>query len=396
MLFLLVQTNHMKKQLRLFSLLFLGSCFIALAQPSTNKKDSEYKFTITKSIEAAPVQSQGKTGTCWSFSTLSFFESEIMRVKKIKDVKLSEMFVVKKTYPLKADNYVRMHGNAQFGEGGEPTDVINCWKNYGMMPREIYNGNLNEATGYNHKDLDSALLSQVKAVSVKDKINPGEWKNQFITTLDKYLGIAPESFTYKGKVYTPKTYAAELGINPDDYVFISSFNHHPFYKPFILEVPDNWAWKQYQNVPIMELISIIDNALNNGYGVEWAADVTESFFRFQDGLALVPENWDALNVDEKNNCFKRPCRQQNITQDIRQAAFDDYETQDDHGMHIIGLAKDQDGNKYYLIKNSWGTKRNDCDGYFYASEAYMRLKTISITLHKNAVPADIAKKLIIK
>lgn len=386
----------MKKHIRIVCLLFLSSYFIAVAQPTSNKKDSEYKFTITKSIESTPIQSQGKTGTCWSFSTLSFFESEIMRVKKIKDVKLSEMFVVRKTYPLKAENYVRMHGNAQFGEGGEPTDVIYCWKNFGMVPREVYNGNLNETTGYNHKEMDSVLLSQVKAVSVKDKINSDEWKLEFNNTIDKYLGKAPETFNYKGKEYTPKTYAAELGINPDDYVFISSFTHHPYYKPFILEVPDNWAWKQYQNVPIMELMATIDNALTNGYGVAWAADVTEPFFRFQDGLALVPENWDAMSKDEKNKCFASPCKQQNITQEIRQAAFDDYQTQDDHGMHIIGLAKDQNGNKFYLIKNSWGTKRNDCDGYFYASEAYLRLKTISITLHKNAIPVDIAKKLIIK
>lgn len=385
----------MKKHIRLAALFFIGSCLTVLAQTNTNKKDSEYKFNITKSIDATPVQSQGKTGTCWSFSTLSFFESEIMRIKKIKDVKLSEMFVVRKTYPLKAENYVRMHGMAQFAEGGEPTDVIYCWKNFGMVPREIYNGNLNEANGYNHKEMDSVLLSQVKAIVVKDKINPDQWKQEFTTTIDKYLGPPPETFNYKGKQYTPQTYATELGINPNDYVFISSFTHHPFYKPFILEVPDNWAWKQYQNVPIEELMKTIDNALTNGYGVAWAADVTEPYFRFKDGLALVPENWDAMTDEQKNNCFIKPCKQQKITQDIRQAAFDDYQTQDDHGMHIIGLATDQNGTKYYLIKNSWGTKRNECDGYFYASEAYVKLKTISITLHKMGVPADVAKKLII-
>ena len=319
-----------------------------------------------------------------------------MRIKKIKDIKLSEMFVVRKTYPLKAENYVRMHGAAQFGEGGEPTDVVFCWKNFGMVPREIYNGNLNETTGYNHTEMDSALLSQVKTISKKDKINPAEWQQEFANTLDKYMGKAPETFTYKGKEYTPKTYAAELGINPDDYVFLSSFTHHPFYKPFVLEVPDNWAWKQYQNVPLNELMAIIDNALTNGYGVDWEADVSEPYFRFQDGLALVPENWAAMNAEEKNKCFMSPCKQQNITQDIRQAAFDNYETQDDHGMHIIGLAKDQNGNKYYLIKNSWGTKRNACDGYFYASEQYVKLKTINITVHKTAIPADVAKKLIIR
>ncbi len=386
----------MKKQIKYSFILFLTSSISLLAQPNTNKKGSDYVFTTTKSIESTPVQSQGKTGTCWSFSTLSFFESEVMRIKKTKDVKLSEMFVVRKNYPLKAENYIRMHGNAQFAEGGEPTDVIYCIRNYGMVPREVYNGNLNETTGYNHKAMDSTLLTEVKAISISDKINPIDWKQKVNNTLDTYLGKAPETFTYKGKHYTPQTYAAELGINPDDYVFISSFTHHPFYKPFILEVPDNWSWQPYQNVPIDELMNTIDNALTNGYGVAWAADVSEPYFRFQDGLALVPENWSAMSDADKNNCFLKPCKQQNITQEFRQAAFDNYETQDDHGMHIIGLAKDQNGNKYYLIKNSWGTKRNDCDGYFYASEQYVRLKTISITLHKKVIPGEISKKLAIR
>ena len=386
----------MKKNLFLFSILILGSCFLLQAQPNTNKKESEYKFTISKSIETAPVQNQGKTGTCWSFSTLSFFESEVMRINHIKDVKLSEMYVVRKTYPLKADNYIRMHGKASFAEGGEPTDVINCWKNYGMMPLEAYNGKLDETTGYNHHRMDSVLLLQVNIMVAKDKIDPTDCKRQIESTLETYLGPEPLNFEYKGKRYTPKTYAATLGINPDEYVFISSFAHHPFYHPFILEIPDNWASKQYQNVPIDELMAMIDNALNNGYGIAWAADVSEPYFRFKDGLALVPENWSTMSDADKSNCFVKPCKQQSITQEIRQAAFDDYQTQDDHGMHIIGLAKDQNGSKYYLIKNSWGTKRNECDGYFYASEAYVRLKTISITLHKKAVPVDIAKKLNIK
>jgi bleomycin hydrolase len=386
----------MKKHIFLSGILVVGSFFVMLAQPLTNKKGGGYTFTISKSIETAPVQNQGHTGTCWSFSTLSFFESEVMRVKKIKDVKLSEMYVVRETYPLKADNYIRMHGKAQFAEGGEPSDVIYCWKNFGMVPREVYNGNLNETTGYNHKEMDSVLLKEVNAVSVKDKTDPTAWQEEVNTTLDKYLGKAPETFSYKGKSYTPKTYAAELGIHPDDYVFISSFTHHPFYKPFILEVPDNWHWVQYQNVPLDEMMATIDNALNKGYGIAWAADVSEPYFRFKDGLALVPEGWDGMTDDARNNCFTHPCKQQTITQESRQAAFDDYQTQDDHGMHIIGLAKDQNGDKFYLIKNSWGTLRNECDGYFYASAEYVKLKTLSITLHKNAVPADIAKKLAIK
>jgi bleomycin hydrolase len=379
-------------------LLLAGSIALQAQAPTTNKKNSEYKFTITKSIDAAAVQNQGRTGTCWSFSTLSFFESEIMRVKKIKDVKLSEMYVVRKTYPLKAENYIRMHGAAQFAEGGEPTDVIYCWKNFGMVPREVYNGNFNEVTGYNHHQMDSTLLAEVKKVvdPKNQTINPAEWKANIESILDKYLGKAPETFTYKGKTYTPQSYAAELGLNPDDYILFTSFTHHPFYKPFILEVPDNWKWMQYNNIPLNDLMSTIDNALANGYGVAWAADVSEPYFRFKDGLALVPEGWDKMSEEEKANCFVKPCKQQTITPEMRQLGFDDYETQDDHGMHIIGTANDQNGKKYYLVKNSWGTSRNECDGYFYASPEYLMLKTISITVHKKAVSAELAKKLAIK
>jgi len=382
---------------KLSLLLLLVSCISLQAQlPSTNKKNSEYKFTVTKSIETSAVQDQGRTGTCWSFSTLSFFESEVMRIKKIKDVKLSEMFVVRKTYPLKAESYIRMHGNAQFAEGGEPSDVIYCWKNFGMVPLEVYNGNLKER--YNHKEMDSVLIAEVKKVTdpKNQKIDPAAYKTTIESILDKYLGKAPEEFTYKGKTYTPKSYAAELGLNPDDYVLLSSFTHHPFYQPFILEVPDNWAWKQYNNIPLDELMKTLDNAINQGYGVAWAADVSEPFFRFKDGLALVPENWDKMSEDEKNTCFVKPCKQQIITPELRQQGFDNYETQDDHGMHIIGIAKDQNGAKYYLVKNSWGNKRNDCDGYFYASSEYVMLKTISITVHKKVISPELMKKLNIK
>ena len=387
----------MKNRIYFSCLFVLGSWFLAVSQvPTTNKKSSEYKFTITKSIDAAPVQNQGMTGTCWSFSTLSFFESEIMRIKKIKDVKLSEMFVVRKTYSLKADLYVRMHGNATFAEGGEPSDVINCWKNYGMVPQEVYNPSFKagDVYPYNHKQMDSVLVVEMKKIidPKNQKINPAEWKANIESILDKYLGKAPEEFEYKGKKYTPKSYAAELGLNPDDYVLLSSFTHHPFYKPFILEVPDNWAWKEYNNIPLDELMKTIDNALANGYGVAWSADVSEPYFRFKDGLALVPENWDKMSEAEKNNCFVKPCKQQTITPELRQDGFDNYQTQDDHGMHFVGLATDQNGNKYYLVKNSWGNNRNECDGYFYASPEYVKLKTISITINKRAMSAELLKK----
>jgi bleomycin hydrolase len=367
------------------------------AQDKTNKKNSEYKFTVTKSIDATSVKNQGKTGTCWTFSSLSFFESELMRMGKGKDFDLSEMFVVRTAYPLKAENYVRMHGKAQFAEGGEFHDVVQVIRSYGMVPTEVYNGSFQNGAKfpYDHKVMDSLLVEQLKTVvdPKNDKIEPAAWRNAFNATLDKYMGAAPASFEYKGKKYTPQSYAKELGINPDDYVYLTSFTHHPFYSSFVIEIPDNWAWQQAYNIPLDELMKTMDGALNKGFGIGWAADVSEKYFRFKDGLAIVPENWNTLSDADKDKAFTSPVKQATITQEMRQAAFDNYETQDDHGMHIVGLAKDQNGAPYYLVKNSWGTDRNECDGYFYASDAYVKYKTISIMVHKKALSPELAKKM---
>ncbi|HEY1040189.1 MAG TPA: C1 family peptidase [Bacteroidia bacterium] len=372
----------------------------ANAQDKTNKKNSEYKFTTTKSIEATSVKNQGKTGTCWTFSSLSFFESELIRMGKGKEFDLSEMFVVRTAYPLKAENYVRMHGKAQFAEGGEFHDVVHVLKNYGMVPTEVYNGSY-QATAkfpYDHKAMDSTLVAQLTTVvdPKNETIKPTEWRGKFEETLNSYLGKAPESFDYKGKKYTPQSYAKELGINADDYVYITSFTHHPFYQPFVIEIPDNWAWQQAYNVPLDELMATMSGAINKGFGIGWAADVSEKYFRFKDGLALMPENWNNMSASDKDKCFDKPCKQAEINQEMRQVAFDNYETQDDHGMHIVGMAKDQTGTNYYVVKNSWGVDRNECDGYFYASEAYVKYKTVSIMVHKKALSPELAKKLGIK
>jgi bleomycin hydrolase len=366
------------------------------AQTLTNKKGSEYKFTPVKNIEATGVQNQGQTGTCWSFSSLSYFESELIRMGKGKDFNLSEMFVVRMSYPQKAENYIRMHGKAQFAEGGEFHDVVNVIRDYGMVPEEIYNGNLKSGEKYNHHIMDSILLSMVKEIAKSDKTIDPSWKKNLEAKLDEMLGKVPQEFEWKGKKYTPQTFAKEMGIVPDDYVYISSFTHRPFYKKFVIEIPDNWAWEQAHNVQLNEMMETIDNALNNGFGVAWAADVSEPGFKFKEGLAILPEKPVAqMTEEEKKQMFIKPVPQLQVTPENRQLGFDNYETQDDHGMHITGIVKDQDGKKYYIVKNSWG-KENECDGYFYASEEYVKMKTISIMVHRNAVPKALKAKLSIK
>ncbi|MCE3228969.1 MAG: peptidase bleomycin hydrolase [Bacteroidetes bacterium] len=366
--------------------------FLASAQEKTNKKGSDYKFTTVKNLDATNVQNQNMTGTCWSFSSLSFLESEMIRLGKGKDYNLSEMFVARKAYPLKADNYIRMHGRTNLGEGGGFPDAMYIVKKYGMVPEEQYTGKKDPGAPHNHKMLETTIKNIVHPAALDEttKIDFSFLHNSVEAVCDEYLGKIPEKFTYKGKEYTPKTYAEATGIVPEDYVFVTSFTHHPFYSKFVLEVPDNWKWEQVHNVPLNELQEIMTNAINTGYSIAWAADVSEKGFMFADGLAIVPET----DGDLKEAATK-PVSQMKITQEMRQKAFDNFETQDDHGMHIIGTVKDQNGTPYYTVKNSWGKDNNQCDGYFYASESYVLYKTTSIMLHKKALPAAIAKKLAI-
>ena len=384
----------MKKSI-LFALA-ISSISLFNAQTLTNTKGSEYKFTVVKSLDATAVQNQNQTGTCWSFSGLSFFESELIRMGKGKDFNLSEMFVARKAYPLKADNYVRMHGRNNMSEGGGFPDVIQVIRKYGMVPEEAYTGKKNPKDQHNHGMLE-ATVKAVLATAVDDKNNKIDFEavhNIVESTCDIYLGKVPEKFSYKGKDYTPKTYAEATGINADDYVFLTSFTHHNFYSKFVLEVPDNWNWELMNNIPLNELQEVMQYAITNGYTFAWAADVSEKGFRFKDGLAIVPETPIAeMTDDQKAEMVKKPQPQLVITQSLRQQAFDNYETQDDHGMHVVGLVKDQNNTPYYIVKNSWGKERNECDGYFYASESYVLYKTTSIMLHKKALPPTIAKKL---
>jgi bleomycin hydrolase len=327
------------------------------------------------------------------------------------EVDLSEMFLVNHCYRDKADRYVRMQGNTNFGGGGLLHDMLYVIKNYGLVPESSYPGLNYGEKKHIHGEVDNLLKNMVVSVvqNKNRKISP-VWSTAFQKSADAYFGDIPEEFKYEKKKYTPLTFVSDFcgGINPDDYVEITSFSHHPFYQQFILEVPDNWLWAQLYNVQLSDLQQIIDNALEKGYTVGWSADVSEKgFLTSQKGVAVVPEaskadmsdaemtKWEKLSDAEKEKemyKLNKPGKEKVITQEIRQAAFDSQETTDDHAMHIIGTAKDQNGAIYYKIKNSWGPY-NSYDGYFYASAPYIQYKTTAIMVHKDAVPQELRKKL---
>jgi bleomycin hydrolase len=355
-----------------------------------------YQFKTIRDMEAGPVEDQGKSGTCWSFSGLSFFQAEALRLNKNNNINLSEMFVVRNMYALKAANFIQMHGKTQFGDGGEFTDDLRCLRDFGMVPQSVYDGNKRGA--YDDTKMLRRLDSLVKTVAGSEKtIDLDNFKFKFDGYLDYDMGELPQTFTYDGKSYTPKSFAASLGINADDYVVLTSFTHHPFYQPFILEVPDNWNWQSFYNVPLDELTAIAENALKKGYTVGWAADVSEPGFNFSAGLAVVSDSLPArMPKATYDQLFKATFKEKQITPELRQQAFDNYETQDDHGMHIVGLVQDQSGHYFFRVKNSWGIGHNTGDGYFYASEPYFAYKTTNIMVNKKALPKDIARKLGIK
>lgn len=367
-----------------------------------------FGFIDEKVIPHTSVKDQNKSGTCWCFASTSFIEDEIIR-QGGDSLDLSEMFTVRHCYIDKAERYIRLYGETNFSAGGSAIDVPYVWAKYGAVPDEVYTGLQYGEAKHVHGELDAILKAYLDAV----KSNPNKkistaWRKGFEAILDAYLGEVPETFTVNGKTYTPKSYAESLPIKTADYISITSFTHHPFYEEFAVEVPDNWLWANSLNLPMEEMKVIVDNAIEKGYPVVWAADVSEGGFKWYEGYAVMPRETNAADLEgselsrwvklsDKDRLaarfdFKEPVPEMEITQELRQQMFDSQETTDDHGMEIIGTARDKKGNRYYKVKNSWDTNQV-YDGYFYVSEPYFLAKTMNILVHKNAIPKDIAKKI---
>lgn len=382
---------------------------VSLCGTQVNAQEG-YRFTTVKELPITLIQNQNRTSTCWCFSTLSFVESELLRMGK-GSYNLSEMFVVWHTWLAKADKYVRTDGAISFDDGGGFEDPFYVMSRNGIVPEEVYSGLNYGEPAHVHNEMSAVLKGYINPIlkNPNGKLSTA-WLNGVKGILDAYLGNIPQKFTYQGKEYTPQSFYTSLGINPDDYVSLTSFTHHPYYTPFALEIPDNWMWSKSFNLPLDEFLSIFDYAIDNGYTVLWASDVSEIGYT-RKGLAVVPEvdvtqmsgsdqaRWLGLSAAARNaelaKIAENPCTEKVITPALRQEGYDNKQTTDDHGMHIFGIAKDQNGKKFYMVKNSWG-ESGDYKGIWYVSEAFVAYKTMDIMVHKNALPAAIKQKLNLK
>lgn len=365
------------------------------SQFKSDSAQDAYHFTTVVSAEVTPVENQASSGTCWSYSSNSFMESEMIK-NGGPAIHLSKMYSARKVYEEKADTYVRMHGNLDYGDGGEAHDVVNMFAKYGAMPEENYTG-LNYGTTKNQLGEMQAVLKGMLEAVVKAP-NRGTltpvWKNAFSAVLDAYLGPVPETFTYNGKSYTAQSFAKDVvKLDPKDYVEFISETNEPYWQKAVMMVSDNWAFQRDWNIPMEDMIGIIDNAVKNGYTVAWGGDVSEPSFSWKNGIAYVPVTPASdLTKEDKADLFTGPKPEMTITPELRQQAFDNYTTGDDHGMQITGIAKDQNGTEWYIVKNSWGTS-NDHEGYLYMSKNYVRYKTTAFMVNSKAIPSDILKKL---
>lgn len=384
----------------------ITTIFYALLMAVSISAQSAYTFKTVKENPITPVKNQSSTGTCWSFSGVGLLESELIRMGK-GTFDLSEMYIVRRNYEDKAKKHARLHGHLNFAAGGSFADVVETINDFGIMPNDAYTGLNYGSETHDHGELDKVLSGYMEGIIGSRNLSP-VWFDGFSAILDTYLGEVPEKFIYNGAEYTPHTFAEFLDLNQDDYISLTSFNHHPFYEAFPIEVPDNWRWADSYNLPIDELTEVMDNAIMNGYTIAWASDVSEAGFS-RSGIAIMPdenapenagsdqERWLGQSSRERNASIRsrvgtEVLAEKKITQEKRQAAYDNYQTTDDHGMQIYGIATDQNGNKYYMVKNSWG-ETGPYNGLWYASEPFVKYKTLSIVLHKDAIPDSIADKL---
>ncbi len=348
------------------------------------KSPNSYGFESVKTVNCTPVKSQDRTGTCWSFATSSFLESEAIRMGHGPQ-DFSEMYVVRNVYKDKARNYVLRQGKANFSQGSLSHDLIRVIGDHGMVPESIYSGKLEGDKRHDHSEMEAVLKGMLDGV-LKQKRLSKKWMKAFDAVVDTYLGESPQQFTYDGKKYSASSYAKEMGLDAENYVNITSFTHHPFYKNFVLEIPDNYSNGSFYNLPIEDVQAIVENAINKGYSVAWDGDVSEKGFSSKNGMAIVPTD------PKRDDLFVNPGKEKKISQEMRQEQFESYATTDDHLMHLTGISKDKNGTKYFLIKNSWG-EISEYKGYLYMSEAYLQLKTVAILVHKDAIPAKIKNKM---
>ena len=395
----------------LLTLLMLCTVFASGAQTAETDGEPEgYRFTDRNILRTTPVKDQNRSGTCWCYSTMTMLESEILRSGG-REMHLSEMWIVRHSFMDKAEKYMRMHGTINFAEGGASRDVTEGIKAHGIVPNDVYPG-LNYGTDKpDFHELSRVLKAYLDAVMAasEDGKKPlsTAWKRGFDALLDTYFGVCPETFEWEGRSYTPQSFAASLPIDMEDYVDLTSFTHHPFYTQFIIEIPDNWMWGTVYSVPLDEMMAAIDHALDKGYTVAWGTDVSDKGFSRTKGIGILPEadlesmsgteaeKWGQLTQREKEEAlykFDKPGKERTVTQQSRQEAFDNYDTTDDHGMVIVGTAEDQNGTTYYKVQNSWNVN-SPYKGFWYFSKPFVALKTTSITINRNALPAALRKKL---